>query len=236
MEEAIRILTEAGYTWDSPPAWNTDRGGSVDWGQGLKLPDGSAFPELELLAPSAGYDPLRATAGVYIEQWMQSLGIPVEAQLTNFNNILTAVYDTGEFDIFILGWGLSLYPDYVCDFFYTGSGFNSPNYSNPDFDAMCDEFYAEVDLERARELNFQLQEILATELPYIYLFTTPMYDAYNNDALIFPVHRCAGRRWLRLLWFAGDRPGGPVTFWSSLRHEVGGSGSPLPPTFLRLGS
>ena len=47
-----------------------------------------AEPDLRLLAPSAGYDPLRATAGVYIEQWMNQLGIPVEAQLMNFNRIL----------------------------------------------------------------------------------------------------------------------------------------------------
>jgi peptide/nickel transport system substrate-binding protein len=29
-------------------------------------------------------------------------------------------------------------------------------------------------------LAFQIQDTLATELPYIILFTTPIYDAYRN--------------------------------------------------------
>ncbi len=186
MEESVRILTDAGYTWEVEPTWNEDRGGSAEWGTGLTMPDGTPFPEMELLAPSAGYDPLRATAGVYIEQWMNQLGMPVEANLTNFNNILDVVFGSGEWDMYILGWGVTAYPDYACDFFYTGGGFNTPNYSNPDFDAMCDEFYAETDIDAAKVQNYALQEMLATELPYVYLFTTPMWDAWNNDALVFP--------------------------------------------------
>jgi peptide/nickel transport system substrate-binding protein len=187
LDWSVNRLKEAGYTWEVEPSWNEARGGSVDYGQGLTLPDGNAFPEMTLLAPSAGYDPLRATAGVYAEQWMQQLGIPVKAELTNFNNILDAIYSTPpDFDMYILGWGLGLYPDHVCDFFYTGSGFNNGQYSNPDFDAKCDTFYAETDLEMARQENFELQDILAQELPYIYLFTTPMRDAYNSAHIIFP--------------------------------------------------
>jgi peptide/nickel transport system substrate-binding protein len=187
LDWSVSRLKEAGYTWEVEPSWNEERGGSVDYGQGLMLPDGSAFPEMTLLAPSAGYDPLRATAGVYAEQWMQQLGMPVTAELTNFNNILDAIYSTPpDFDMYILGWGLSLYPDYVCDFFYTGSGFNNGQYSNTDFDALCDEFYAETDLDTARQMNYQLQDILAQELPYVYLFTTPMRDAYNGAAIMFP--------------------------------------------------
>ncbi len=186
LEEAVRILTDAGYTWDVAPAWNEARGGSAEWGQGLKSPDGTAFPEMSLLAPSAGYDPLRATAGVYIEQWMNQLGMPVEANLTNFNNILDVVFGGGDWDLFILGWGVTAFPDYACDFFYTGAGFNVLSYSNADFDAMCDEFYAETDLETAKAQNYAIQEMLATELPYVYLFTTPMWDAWNADAILFP--------------------------------------------------
>jgi ABC-type transport system substrate-binding protein len=183
MEWATAHLKDAGYSWDVEPSWNEDRGGSVDIGEGLKTPDGAYFPDMTLLAPAAGYDPLRATAGVHVGQWMKQLGIPIDVELTNFNNILTAVYDTGEYDMFILGWGLGVFPDYVCDFFYTG---NPYNYSDADYDAMCDEFYAATDMEKARELNFKLQETAASTGPYIYLFTTPMYDAYRGDNIQFP--------------------------------------------------
>ncbi len=186
LEKAVSILKDAGYTWDKEPAWNDARGGSVDWGEGIKMPDGSPVPQMELLAPSAGYDPLRATAGVYIEQWINQLGIPCKANLTNFNNILDAVFGGGDWDMYILGWGVSAFPDYACDFFYTDAGFNVGHYSNPEFDKMCDEFYAETDMEKARDESFKIQETLATELPYIYLFTTPMWDAWDNNTVIYP--------------------------------------------------
>jgi peptide/nickel transport system substrate-binding protein len=179
-EKAVQILKDAGYTWTKEPAWNEDRGGSVDYGEGLKTPEGTAFPEVSLLAPSAGYDPLRATAAVYVEQYARSLGIPVTAELTNFNNILTAVYDTGDYDMFILGWGLSIYPDYICTFFDSGAGTDPYHYKSDTLKSQCDQFLAEQDINKAQTLAFQIQDTLATELPYIILFTTPIYDAYRN--------------------------------------------------------
>jgi ABC-type transport system substrate-binding protein len=187
MEEAVRMLEEAGYTWDEKPYWREDRGGTVEWGTGLTMPSGEAVPELRLLAPSAGYDPLRATAGVYIEQWMNQLGIPVEAELTNFNRILEVKNDpAGDWDMFILGWGLSSFPDYACYFLQPGSGWNVGQYDSEEFDALCNDFFAETDRETARELAFQFQEILAEDLPYIYLFTTPMWDAWDSTSVTYP--------------------------------------------------
>jgi len=180
MENSVKILKDAGYTWTKEPAWNEDRGGSVDYGEGLTMPNGQPFPEITLMAPSAGYDPLRATTAVYVEQYARSLGIPVTAELTNFNNILTAVYDTGDYDMFILGWGLSIYPDYICTFFDSGAGTDPYGYKSDTLKSQCDQFLGEPDLNKAQALAFQIQDTLATELPYIILFTNPIYDAYRN--------------------------------------------------------
>jgi peptide/nickel transport system substrate-binding protein len=178
MDEAISMLKEAGYSWETEPAWNQEQGGSVDLGAGLKTPDGKPFPEVSLLAPNPGYDPLRATAALFIEQWMRQLGIPVTAELTNFNNIRSIIYGTGDYDMFILGWGFDgSFPDHACDLFVAG---NPYYYLNIDLDELCSRFNVETDLEEARQQMYQIQEILATDLPYIYLFTTPVYDAYRN--------------------------------------------------------
>lgn len=187
LNESVRMLADAGYSWDVEPAWNADRGGSVEWGSGLMTPDGAYMEDLELLAPSAGYDPLRATAGVYIEQWMNQLGIPVTANLTNFNNILTVKNDPeGDWDMFILGWGVSAIPDYACYFLQPGSSWNSGQYDSEEFDAKCDEFFAATEREVARDLGFEMQNILAEDLPYIYLFTTPMWDAWDANRVMYP--------------------------------------------------
>ncbi len=186
MEEAVRMLKEAGFTWDEEPFWREDRGGSVEWGVGLKTPEGEYVPTLRLLAPSAGYDPLRATAGVYIEQWMNQLGIPVEAELTNFNRILEVRQDPEAWDMYILGWGLSSFPDYPCWFLQPGSGWNYGAYDSEEFDVLCNDLFAETERETARDIVFDLQDILAEDLPYIYLFTTPMWDAWDSTTIDFP--------------------------------------------------
>lgn len=188
--EGVRILKEAGYTWDVEPAAiaGSARDAGVVYGEGLKLPDGAPFPDITLQAPAPGYDPKRATIAIYIEQWMRILGIPVTAQYTPFNTI-RANENSGEFDIIMLGWGLTAFPSYLCDFFAgaTGVGDGSDNigYVSPALNSTCAEFYGATELEQARELAFKLQEILATELPYITLFTNPIYDAYSAS-IAFP--------------------------------------------------
>lgn len=189
MEWAVALLKEAGYSWDVEPTWNEARGGSIEWGEGLKKPDGSYVEELLLLAPSPGYDPLRATSGVLIEQWAGMIGFPVTAKLTNFNNILNETLGGGgNWDMAISGWSLTSYPDHVCDFFLEeyGGPFAFMAYESEEHTALCREFKAATDLEEARALNYQLQESLAVELPYAYLFANPVQDAYNLAAVDFP--------------------------------------------------
>ncbi len=190
INESVRILTEAGFSWDTSPSYlsGSVRDAGIVYGEGLKLPDGSYFPEVDLQAPAPGYDPMRATAAIYIEQWIRILGVPVTAVYTPFNTIL-ANENSGEFDIIMLGWGLTAFPSYLCDFFTgaTGVGDGSDNigYVSPALNETCNEFYGATELEQARELAFELQNILATELPYITIFTNPIYDAYRSS-LVFP--------------------------------------------------
>jgi len=188
INDVVVKLKGAGFTWTKEPAWNAD-GRKVDAGEGLKDPNGVVVPELEILTPSAGYDPLRATAGIWIEQWLKEAGIPVKANLTGFNVIVPRVYDEQDFDMWILGWGLTVYPDYLADFFtsdHAGLGdLNAGGYSNPEFDALAKDFIGETNLDAARTKAFTLQAFLAEDLPYVTLFTTPIIEAYRTDSFDF---------------------------------------------------
>ena len=190
MEWSVNALTEAGYTWDKVPSWDENRGGSVDWGEGLKMPNGEYVPELTLLAPSAGYDPLRATAGVMVEQWAQSIGFPVNAQLTNFNNIVAETLGGGgNWDMVISGWSLTQFPDHMCDFFLAEYGtevFAFTGYTSDRLLELCGEFTSTTDLDYAKEVGYEMQTILATDLPYLYLFSNPVQDAYNVGNVAYP--------------------------------------------------
>lgn len=188
-ESAKQILIDGGYTWTTEPIWDEANRDVVPQGQGLAGPDGTAVPAMELLAPGPGYDPLRATYSLFIEQWATDLGVPVTANPTGFTVIVDQVFAEGdaasEWDMYILGWGLTPFPDHVFSFFDSrqdsaNGGFNTPGYNNPEFDALNDQFGQAKTLEEARDLIFQADAILAEDVPYVVLFTTPIIEAYRN--------------------------------------------------------
>ncbi len=191
INKAIEILEAAGYKWegDKKPVWDKGSRAVIPGGR-LIMPDGKPVPEMELLAPSAGYDPLRATFAIWIEKWLNEFGIPVKANLTGFNIIVTRVFDEQNFDMWMLGWSLGIFPDYVRDFFHSersGLGdFNAGGYSNPEFDKLADQIKTCDTYESCKKIAAEIQKILAEELPYIVLFDTGIMEAYRAAEVEYP--------------------------------------------------
>ena len=181
----VELLKGAGFTWDVEPAWDADGGAVVPRGEGLRLPDGTLVPELGNIAPSAGYDPLRATCAIWIEQWLNEAGIPVKVRLTGFNVMIPNVFTDQDFDMWILERGLRVFPDYLDALFnsaYAGPDENNAGgCSNPDFDAASNELIVETDIGKARDIAFELQRILADEAPYMVLFTTQILEPLRTN-------------------------------------------------------
>jgi peptide/nickel transport system substrate-binding protein len=194
--QAVELLKGAGFTWETEPKASEDGTFVEQQGRGLKMPNGEPMPELEILAPSAGYDPLRSTFAIWTERWLNEVGIPARANLTGFNLISDKVFEQQEFDMWIFGWSLPLFPDYLEAFFHSRnsdlSEHNAGGYSNPEFDRLADELLAETDLEEAQQKVFEMQEFLAEDLPYVVLFTTPILEAYRSDRLEFPYTETLG--------------------------------------------
>ena len=193
--QAVELLKGAGFTYEQEPEISEDGNFVAKQGKGLKMPDGSPVPEMTLLAPSAGYDPMRSTFAIWVERWMNDIGIPVRAHLTGFNVIVDELFsDTvaEDLDMWILGWGLSIFPDYLENFFHSrhspeiGGGYNWGGYANGRFDELSLGLLSETTIEGARDKVFQLQQFLAEELPYVPLFTTPKLDAYRPSRVEFP--------------------------------------------------
>jgi peptide/nickel transport system substrate-binding protein len=209
-DTAIQILKDAGYTWTTEPVVVRDADGNFleinPKGEGLTMPNGEAVPELTILTPGPGYDPFRATFSIYIESWMQEIGIPVTAEPTDFNAIIDATFppQTPEtalaWDMFVLGWGggdPSLPGTSTRAFFHsdqdsvTGGGFNVPGYASEEFDTTANAFDAATTIEEASELTKEMDAILARDLPYVVLFRTPIIEAYGSNVQ-FPVEQIMG--------------------------------------------
>jgi peptide/nickel transport system substrate-binding protein len=198
VNEAVRVLKEAGWSWSTEPAWNADTE-DVDPGEGITMPNGEPMQPTTILGPGPAYDPLRATFNQWTSEWMRELGMPVESELTGFNTILGPVFVDANFDMYILGWSLGnpSFPDYFESFWHsrndtavTGNN-NTPGYNNPEYDAVIDEFMSTADLERARELIYEAQMMLANDRPYVCLFYKQTIDLARNN-LIFPYTEALG--------------------------------------------
>ncbi len=196
--EAKRILVEAGYSWETEPGWVDGDGNLSDEagegltfqpGEGLIDPDGNPVETLELVHPTAGYDPLRATFGSYIAGVAQEMGIPVVSVPTDFNKIIADVFAVDEnnaytspFDMFILGYSLGnpTFPTFHESFFGTDASDNNTQYSNEEFDAAADAFATASTVEEAYEALWEMERLIARDKPHVPLFDTGILEFYNN--------------------------------------------------------
>lgn len=185
--EVVALLNSAGFTWETEPTWDPAALAVIE-GKGLRMPDGELVPELEILSPSAGYDPFRATYTIWIERWLREAGIPVTSTLTGFNVIVPQAIGAQDFDLLVFGINLNVFPDYLRDLFHSsraGNGDqNFPGYNNAEFDALADTFVEAGDLETARVRALRLQQTLAEELPWVVLFTPELLEPVRNDVLL----------------------------------------------------
>jgi peptide/nickel transport system substrate-binding protein len=188
---AVAILEQAGYTWEggNKPTWDADNLQVVTGGN-LIMPDGTPVPPLDLWAPSAGYDPLRSTFAIWIETWLKSIGIPVTAQLAGFNVLVPRIFTDQNFDMYILGWSLSIFPSYLNDFFASDQavqdGNNAGGYINPNFDALGKELLTCDSVDACKQISDQIQTLLSTETPYVILFDTGIIEAYRSASVEYP--------------------------------------------------
>ena len=173
---AMRIMQKAGYAWEQEPSPNHA-------GSGLKLPSGADFPSISLLAPLE--DPSRTQAASYIAETAQQLGIPLRAENIPADDLFFTVYGINDYDLAIIGWSLSVYPDYLCDFFAEE---NSYHYSNSRVSEKCAAFSATSEIALARQQIFEIEVLLWDDLPAIPLFSSRMTEAYRNLSLPFEQH------------------------------------------------
>ncbi len=182
---AVAILKQAGYSWEGgvEPTWDADNRQVTQAGR-LLMPDGTPVPSLEMPAPSPGYDPLRSTFAIWIETWLNEFGIPLKANLAGFNVIVPIIFTEQNFDMYILGWSLGLFPSYLNDFFSEEQaaldGNNAGGYINPKFEELSGQILSCDTLESCTQISNDIQLLLATEVPYVLLFDTGIIEAFSN--------------------------------------------------------
>jgi peptide/nickel transport system substrate-binding protein len=183
IRQVHKILSEAGYTWKVPPI---NKAGKMVKGAGIILSDGNPMEKCTILTPPSDYDPNRAMTGIMIQEWLRMAGIPARSKPMAFSALTQQVNAHHQFDMFVLGYGnLSLDPDYLCNFFHSSNdrkrGWNASGYDNPDFDRIADESSRTMDIDKRKDLIWEMQRIIMRDIPYLPLYSPKLVEAVRKD-------------------------------------------------------
>jgi ABC-type transport system substrate-binding protein len=192
---ALGSLRSAGYVWAKEPSVSN---GAIVAGEGLTI-SGLAPAPLTILTPGEEYDPNQPEYAGEIEKTLELLGFTVSPVVTDFDTVVDLAFTAGEngprhYDMYLLGWTLGnpSLPAYYRWFFAPDGPANSTGYSDPEFAAQLAEFEQASDLQVAKSALWQMERILAQDLPYLVLYHPEIVEAYRSDRLDFGIRDVLG--------------------------------------------
>jgi len=155
-ERAKALLAEAGWK-------DADGEGVLEKG-GRKF----AFTVLT----NAGNESRAKTAAI-IQQNLAAVGIRMEIRTLEWSAFINEFVDKRKFDAVILGWSISQDPDQYDIWSSKKTGpkeLNFVGFADAEVDRLLEEGRRTFDIEKRKKAYFRIQEILAEEQPYVFLY------------------------------------------------------------------
>lgn len=166
-EKAKALLKEAGF--------RDTNGDGI-----LEDKDGRPF-EFTILTNQG--NTVRINTATIIQWRLAKIGMRVNVRTLEWSTFINEFIDKRRFEAVILGWSLGLDPDQY-DIWHSSKTkekeFNFVSYSNPEVDELLEKGRRTFDIGQRKKAYFRIQEILADELPYIFLYVpdaTPIVHA-----------------------------------------------------------
>ncbi len=127
--------------------------------------------------------PLQQKAGQMIAEWLDKIGIQINSQVMDEGTLSDKIYDNGDFDLFIWGWGGDVDPSFLLSVFTTNQimDWSDCMYSNPAYDQMFEEQQRLIDRRARVDMIHEMQKILYEDCPYVVLRYDPDLQAYRTD-------------------------------------------------------
>jgi peptide/nickel transport system substrate-binding protein len=186
-EKAKALLAEVGWK-------DTDGDGILDKG-GKKM----AFT----IVTNQGNNQ-RKKAGEIIQRRLKAIGIDVKLRVIEWASFIKEFINKREFDATILGWSLSPDPDQYDIWHSSKTGeaeFNFITYKNKELDALLEKGRHTFDREERKKAYFRIQEILAGEQPYVFLYVPESLPAVTKRVHGIEVYPTGiGYRWPNKWW------------------------------------
>jgi peptide/nickel transport system substrate-binding protein len=115
----------------------------------------------------------RVKCALIIQQRLKQVGIEVKVRVMEWASFITNFIDTGRFEAVLLGWTVSQDPD-IYDIWHSSKTepkeLNFIRFKNQEVDRLLDEGRSTFDVAKRRACYYKIQDILAYEQPYTFLF------------------------------------------------------------------
>jgi peptide/nickel transport system substrate-binding protein len=155
-ERAGKLLAEAGWRQKN--------------GNGVLVKDGKPFQFT--IITNQGNDQRLKTA-VIIQHRLKALGIDVRIRVIEWASFVTNFIDKRNFEAVILGWTIGQDPDLYDIWHSSKTGpkeLNFIGYKNAEVDRLLEDGRSTFDMETRLRCYYRLQEILAEDQPYTFLY------------------------------------------------------------------
>jgi peptide/nickel transport system substrate-binding protein len=179
-ETAKRLLTEAGFKYDN---------------QGQLFDADGHRVEFNLITNANNL--VRVAIGSQIKQDLARIGIQLNFQAINFNVLVGKISETRDWDMHIIGFEGGVEPHSVANLWMSGGASHSFNlkqqpgqsaiqdYAPKPFEQEIDRLFIagaqEFDETKRQKIYAQYQQVVAEELPIIYLVNDRALMAVRND-------------------------------------------------------
>lgn len=155
-KQAVELLAQAG--WKEK---NSD---------GILVKDGKPF-KFTILTNQGNQQ--RLMTAQIVQQRLRQVGIDVKIRIVEWAAFLKEFINKGNFEVVMLAWNISQDPD-MYDVWHsskTNPGeLNFIGYKNPEVDRLLVAGRNTFDIEKRKQAYFRIQEILADEQPYTFLY------------------------------------------------------------------
>jgi peptide/nickel transport system substrate-binding protein len=125
----------------------------------------------------------REMSAVLIQRRLKDIGIDVKIRVLEWASFVGRYIKTGEFDVVVLGWSLSLDPDQFSIWHSSQQApgqFNFIGYNNPRVDRLLEQGRTELNAEKRTEIYHEFAQILHEDSPVVYLFAGYGLPAINK--------------------------------------------------------
>ena len=182
---ALEGLRNTGYSWAPEPVVGSD--GEIVAGVGLKI-RGLAPAPLTILTTGDLHDPWRPQYAAEITETLGWIGLDVRPVETDFDTVVDLAFTPSEdevlhYDMYLLGWTLGnpSLPSYYRTLFAADGAQNNTGYASPIFASQLATYENSFGVEEAREALWNMEKTLATDLPYLLLYSASITEAYRAD-------------------------------------------------------